>query len=204
MACWPCRGSKLSRAASIRNGVAGLSAEPASGVLSLCEGQARQGVEKCDACQLALGHGRMLFTSHLFIFLFLPSVVLACRQAQRRLDRTAALVTMIAASLLFYWSNSRAQISVLLASLAFNCFLNWCWFETTDEKSRRVITLVLIVGNLACLGYYKYGDFIVEQFSRVARDQTLYAIALPLGISFFTFQQIAYAADVAAGRVKEH
>lgn len=146
----------------------------------------------------------MLFTSHLFIFLFLPFVILVCWQAQLHFGRSTAIVAMIAASLLFYYSNSQAQVTVLLISVALNCLLNWLWFKTSDEKGRRGITFLLIAGNLACLAYFKYGTFIVGQFHALPSDPTQYAIALPLGISFFTFQQIAYAADVAAGRVKRH
>src|SRR5262249_54975896 len=82
--------------------------------------------------------------------------------------------------------------------------LNWLWFVTPDQRQRNLITSLMIAGNLACLAYYKYGTFVLEQFGAARGAATFEAIALPLGISFFTFQQIAYAADVKAGRVKEH
>src|SRR5271165_6507631 len=102
----------------------------------------------------------MLFTSHLFIFLFLPLVVVACWQVQKTFGRYAAIVAMIVSSLLFYYLNGHSQISVLLASLIFNCLLNWLWFNTDNDKNRRIITLVLIFGNIAGLAYYKYGAFL--------------------------------------------
>jgi D-alanyl-lipoteichoic acid acyltransferase DltB (MBOAT superfamily) len=72
----------------------------------------------------------MLFTSHLFIFVFVPAVLVVVFQAEKQLGRSFALLTMIAASLIFYYSNSHAQLSVLLASIVFNCVLNWLWFAS--------------------------------------------------------------------------
>jgi alginate O-acetyltransferase complex protein AlgI len=146
----------------------------------------------------------VLFTSHLFIFVFMPAVFLLVSQAEKLFGRSFALLAMIGASLIFYYSNSHSQLSILLASIAFNCALNWLWFECGSMRQRHAITAFMIAGNLACLAYYKYGAFIVDQFGHASDDVKFVTIALPLGISFFTFQQIAYAADVSAGRVKQH
>jgi alginate O-acetyltransferase complex protein AlgI len=144
----------------------------------------------------------MLFTSHLFIFVFCPAVVLLCAMSQTYIGRRAAIVAMVVMSLLFYFSNSHAQLSVLLASIFVNYLLNLLWFRASSHTLRLLITIVLVSSNLACLGYYKYANFFAEQFGYAGSGFA--SVALPLGISFFTFQQIAYAADVSAGRVKHH
>ena len=94
----------------------------------------------------------------------------------------------------------------VIAALSVNCILVALWFVTKVHLIKRLLIVVLVAGDLAWLACYAYSDFIATQVIMYAfgADFTLIKIALPLAISFFTFQQIAYAIDVHSGRVKEH
>jgi D-alanyl-lipoteichoic acid acyltransferase DltB (MBOAT superfamily) len=147
----------------------------------------------------------MLFTSHSFIFLFVPAVLLTTFIVGKLFGRNGAIISVILGSLIFYYLAGRAQLAVLIASLALNYLLISLWFWVSEPRSKRIIIAISVIGNLAALAYYKYAGFLVTQANTLSGAQfAVPAIALPLAISFFTFQQIAYALDVQAGRVKEH
>lgn len=142
----------------------------------------------------------MLFNSYPFIFGFLPlTLFLYFRLA--RTSRHAAAVWLTGASIFFYaWWNP-AYVGLLLASITFN-FLFGARLLRTDDAAiagrRKSILLVGITGNLALLAYYKYADFAqnLVGLSADAASSTL----LPLGISFFTFTQIAFLVDAYRGQ----
>jgi alginate O-acetyltransferase complex protein AlgI len=147
----------------------------------------------------------MLFTSHTFIFGFVPVALLTCFLAARLLGRAAAILSVIALSLVFYCLTTRAQPAILLVSLLANYLIILAWFATGNLRLKRSLIGASVAGNLAALAYYKYAGFLAAQSNTVFDTQLpVLTIALPLAISFFTFQQIAYALDVHAGRVKEH
>ena len=147
----------------------------------------------------------MLFTSHGFIFAFLPLAVLACYLARRWAGRDGAIVSVIAASLVFYALTSQSKLAVLVVSILANHLLIREWFATEDRTDRRLIITLSVCGNLAALAYFKYAGFLVHEMHDVLHmDVAIQRIVLPLGISFFTFQQIAYAMEVHAGKVKRH
>jgi D-alanyl-lipoteichoic acid acyltransferase DltB (MBOAT superfamily) len=147
----------------------------------------------------------MLFTSHSFIFLFLPLALLLVFAVGHLLGRQGAIISVILTSMAFYYLAGRAQLGVLVLSLALNYLLIRLWFAVSDAQSKRAIIAVSVIGNLAALAYYKYAGFLVVQVNTVSGSElSVPAIALPLAISFFTFQQIAYSLDVQAGRVAEH
>ncbi len=140
----------------------------------------------------------MLFNSVEFIFLFLPIVVGVDLLLWRLNQEQAAIVWLLAASLFFYcWWDPRYGL-LLGASITVNYAFGWLLSST---QFRRLGVLWLGIGfNLALLGYYKYANFFVDNLNTVAAtDFTLATIILPLGISFFTFQQIAYLVDTWRG-----
>jgi alginate O-acetyltransferase complex protein AlgI len=147
----------------------------------------------------------MLFTSHAFIFLFLPMALSVTLIAQKLFGRYGAVVGIILMSMTFYYLAGRAQLGILLSSLILNYILISMWFASEGQRTKRAIITTSVICNLAALAYYKYAGFLVTQTNYIlGADFTVPAIALPLAISFFTFQQIAYALDVQAGRVAEH
>ncbi len=139
----------------------------------------------------------MLFNSHLFLFIFLP-VVLGVYLALGS-KRELAGIWLGLASLYFYGSWNFAYVPLLLLSICVNYA-----FGFMIGRGKKLLVWGLIF-NLALLGYYKYAHFFVSNLDQLAGlDWQLGRIVLPLGISFFTFTQIAYLMDVSRGEVREY
>lgn len=140
----------------------------------------------------------MLFNSLEFIFLFLPLVLALDLLLWRlRLERLA-IIWLLAASLFFYcWWDPRYGL-LLGASILVNYGFGWA---LASPAVRRLSVLWAgIAFNLGLLAYYKYANFFVDNLNAVGlTDFHLVTVILPLGISFFTFQQIAYLVDTWRG-----
>ena len=138
----------------------------------------------------------MLFSSYTFLFQFLPAVVLAFAAARRHSPRAGILV-LAAASLFFYGAWRPVYLLLLIASIAVNFSLG---LLMEDPLRRRTIGLFGVALNLALLCYFKYTNFIFDSINMLTgAPLPFFNIVLPLGISFFTFQQIAYLVDVMRG-----
>jgi D-alanyl-lipoteichoic acid acyltransferase DltB (MBOAT superfamily) len=170
----------------------------------------------------------MLFTSHQFLFLFLPLTILCLYLARRYVRKSMAVYVMIAASLIFYYFNGLAQLPVLVLSILVNHGLISIWMRVKSPTMKATVIGLAISANLCVLGFYKYSTFLVQQYEIVTSvipyqmamkywwpyidfylkvypwGHSGVFLTLPLGISFFTFQQIAYLADLHAGRVTTH
>ncbi len=148
----------------------------------------------------------MLFNSFVFIFGFLPVALIAFYAAGRWIGRGAAAVVLSLASLVFYAWWRPQDLPILLFAIVFNYVVGGI-IQRARAKDRPVAVKVwLALGlttDLALLGYYKYANFVVDNVDAVTgQDFTLHHIVLPLAISFFTFQKIAYLVDSARGVVK--
>jgi D-alanyl-lipoteichoic acid acyltransferase DltB (MBOAT superfamily) len=139
----------------------------------------------------------MLFPSVVFLFYFLPLfIVIYCAAP----GVVAKNVVLLAASLLFYaWGEPRF-VPLLIASIGVNYGFALAIGAAAPPR-RRLVTAAGIAINLALLGLFKYANFAIGTLNGVLGSETLplAGIALPLGISFFTFQQIAYLVDVMRG-----
>jgi D-alanyl-lipoteichoic acid acyltransferase DltB (MBOAT superfamily) len=138
----------------------------------------------------------MLFGSFEFLFAFLP-VTLAGYHWLRLSGRpNAAKLLLVLASLFFYgWWDVR-YVPLIVVSVAVNFAIGR--LTGRNEVARRPALIAGIVFNLGLLGYFKYANFFVTNFADLAGASfTIGAVALPLGISFFTFQQIVYLVDAA-------
>ena len=147
----------------------------------------------------------MLFNSHEFIFLFLP-ITLVLFFAFGAVSNQLAALWLFAASLLFYaWWNP-IYVGLLLASVGVNFLLGTRISRGVHGVSGAKILLIIgIAVNLALLAYFKYANFFVDNLNAVAGIHLeLQKIVLPLGISFFTFTQIAFLVDAYRGEVKEY
>ena len=143
----------------------------------------------------------MLFNSIEFIFAFLPATAVVFFALGRR-SQLAALLWLGAASLAFYgWWDPR-YIVLLLASVIFNFALGKLIALRPGQVS---ILAAGLSANLLLLGYFKYANFFGENIGLAAGvDFALTQIILPLGISFFTFTQIAYLVDAYKREVREY
>jgi len=149
----------------------------------------------------------MLFNSYSFIFFFLPVAVLIffAIGAHRQVYAAAWLT---AASLFFYGWWNPAYVALLALSIIFNYTVGLALARErppTLLPSRKAVLVLGITGDLLLLAYFKYANFFLESVSAVAgTNLTLGEIVLPLGISFFTFTQIAFLVDTYEGKVKEY
>ncbi len=143
----------------------------------------------------------MLFNSSSFLFGFLPIVLAGfILLSQLRQPRLAGL-WLTGASLFFYGWWNPLYLPLLVGSMLFNYLLGGYLLK---KPSRTLLALGIAV-NLALLGYYKYTGFLVQAIDQAAGlDWAIPSIVLPLAISFFTFQQIAYLVDAQSGAVVEH
>ena len=138
----------------------------------------------------------MLFSSYTFLFQFLPATALAFAAARRHSPR-AGIMVLAGASLFFYGAWRPIYLLLLVASVAVNFTLG---LRMEDPLRRRVIGTSGVALNLAVLCYFKYTNFIFDSLNTLTgAPLPFFNIILPLGISFFTFQQIAYLVDVMRG-----
>jgi len=151
----------------------------------------------------------MLFNSYIFIFGFLPVVLLGFFWLAR-FSHTYAAGWLALASLFFYGYWNPAYVGLLLLSITCNySFGTWiakAGARSKEQGSRKKhLLIVAIVANISLLAYYKYANFFVSNLSPLlGTDWNLANIILPLGISFFTFTQIAFLVDTYRGEVKEY
>ncbi len=148
----------------------------------------------------------MLFNSYEFIFFFLPVVLIVFFQLLQ-LSSFSAKTFLVAASLFFYGWWAPEYLLLLLGSIAFNFWLGNHLLPVHGRTNNKIWLVFGIVVNLAALIWFKYAWFIANNldiaFGTGIAD-TFSGIILPLAISFFTFQQIAYLVDSARGlREKE-
>lgn len=146
----------------------------------------------------------MLFNSYVFIFGFLPFAFLAF-YVSRWLGRRAAMWTLTLASIGFYAWWLPSQTWILLLSIVANYIFGHFIQEHREDRSgwAKVIMFTGLVLDLGALFYFKYTMFFLTNVKAVlGADWVVPHIVLPLGISFFTFQKIAYLVDCARGEAK--
>ncbi len=145
----------------------------------------------------------MLFNSFEFIFLFFPLCVLGYFLIARFLSLEAALGFLVFGSLVFYAYWKPVYLLLLLFSIGFN-FLIGRVLVRPNCAGRRVLLIFGVMVNLGLIGYFKYANFFVDNVnSALHTDWNIEQVFLPLAISFFTFQQIAYLVDAYRGKANE-
>ena len=146
----------------------------------------------------------MLFNSYSFIFLFLP-VVLAGYFALGRNSNLAPVVWLALASLAFYAFSNWQFVLLLLASIAFNYGVGYLLIARPLRPSSRFAVLTTgVAGDLLVLGIFKYAGFFATNFNALFSTSFAVHILLPVGISFYTFTQIAFLVDAYRGNVARY
>ena len=142
----------------------------------------------------------MVFSSLIFIFIFLPMVLISYYVAPRKLRNAVILLS----SLLFYAWGEPTYIILIIISILINylgALLIRVHIKNKDKSKFIFITLLLI--DISILFFFKYYGFAIECLgSIIGLDLKVKSISLPLGISFYTFQQISYIADIYMQKVK--
>ena len=133
----------------------------------------------------------MVFSSLLFIFVFLPLVLIAYYAVPARVQN----IVLLLFSILFYAWGEPVYVVLMLFSCVFN-YVVGREMEQTPNRARAVLTFGIIV-NVAMLGFFKYWGFLLGTINAIPFINIPYHdLALPIGISFFTFQAISYLVDV--------
>ncbi len=147
----------------------------------------------------------MLFNSYIFIFLFLPITFVIYFVLNRKKLTLASKAWLVFASLFFYGYWNPVYIPLILGSVLFNYAVGLALIRKKDRPvPSRLMLVIGIVGNLSLLAYFKYMDFFITNINALSPlNLKLLHITLPLGISFFTFTQIAYLVDTFKGTVHE-
>ena len=131
----------------------------------------------------------MIFSSISFLFFFLPCLLFCYFFVPQK----GKNVVLLLFSLFFYYFGEKNTLFLLLTI----CFVNYFLGRTIEKSQKKLWFILGIVINICLLFYYKYTNFFLETaFSLLQQKAPFLNIVLPLGISFFTFQNISYLCDV--------
>lgn len=138
----------------------------------------------------------MLFNSYIFILLFLPIALIGYYLINYTGKYKISLLFLSGMSLWFYSYFNPRYILIISTSIILNYCISRMLMKQSSTSLRKRLLILGITGNLASIFYFKYFDFFITNINTVFKtDFTLKNILLPLGISFFTFQQISYLVD---------
>ncbi|PXA56702.1 MBOAT family O-acyltransferase [Pseudomonas aeruginosa] len=151
----------------------------------------------------------MIFSSAAFILVYLPIVFFVYFALNKFRLIPVGKIWLVSASIFFYGYWSVDYIPLLIASILFNftvgCLISPSSSIVSIRSYRKPILALSIATNLALLGYFKYANFFIENLNAATGTAlNLHEIVLPLGISFYTFTQIAFLVDSYRGEAKEY
>ena len=142
----------------------------------------------------------MVFSSLSFIYVFLALVLITYFAVPKKLRNLVLLIFSLA---FYYVGEQKLIIIMIISSLTdYFCSLGIEHFRERKGMTRLFLGLSLLI-NLSLLGYFKYADLFINSFNMLTGSEVpLLKIALPIGISFYTFQTMSYTIDVYRGNVK--
>ena len=141
----------------------------------------------------------MVFSSSAFLFLFLPAVILGYYLLER-IGRKLTNLYLFLVSILFYCWNGMQHVGVLLFSVVINYLLALLLQSTARRAVRRLLLVLAVAADAGLLCYFKYSGFFLTNLSLVTGIPIAFReLALPIGISFYTFQSMSYVIDVYRG-----
>jgi len=143
----------------------------------------------------------MLFNAPTFLFAYLPLVLAGTFLLERFAGRRASVAGLVLASLAFYgWDHPRRLLPILLLSVLFN-FAVGRWIAARPTRLKLALG---VGGGLAALGWFKYAGFLSGNLAALGMPVPVLHVVLPIGISFFTFTQIAYLVDAYRGHTHRY
>lgn len=149
----------------------------------------------------------MIFSTYQFIFIFLPVVLIGYHAINKFEKYTISKIWLILASFVFYYIGSPEFFWYFFGSVIGNYIIGTSISKLpqNDKIQRKILFAVGLAGNIALLGYYKYTNFFVDNLNLFLKnDIIIEKIVLPIGISFFTFQLIAYIVDSYRGETAQY
>lgn len=142
----------------------------------------------------------MLFNSYEFIFLFLPVTLIVYFLLSKNSGKLSKL-WLVLASLYFYSYFNKVYLLLILGSIIVNYIIGRSFTKENIKFNKKILVILGVGVNIIVLGYFKYYDFFIENVNALLKTNfNLLHILLPLGISFFTFQQISYIVDSYRGK----
>ena len=142
----------------------------------------------------------MLFNSYIFAFLFFPICVIGYYGLIHLRKGSAAKLFLIAMSFWFYGYFNVSYLLIMVCSIG----VNYLFHRALSRKPQKAVMILAVAANLGILFYFKYFDFFISTLNTVfGASFALKNILLPLGISFFTFQQISFVADTYRGEIRD-
>ena len=145
----------------------------------------------------------MLFSTIDFVVFFV--VVITCISIIRY--RHFQYLFLVASSYFFFYFSSNYLLSLLIFSTILDFFVAKAIFNTKIASRKKLLLVGSLIGNLGLLGFFKYADFVIFEFNILGQAFNLSTeipflnLALPIGISFYTFQTIGYTVDVYRGKL---
>ena len=145
----------------------------------------------------------MLFPTIDFVIFFVA--VITCISIVR--FRRFQYLFLVASSYFFFYFSSNYLLSLLIFSTVLDFFVAKAIFNTKIASRKKLLLIGSLIGNLGLLGFFKYADFVILEFNILGQAFNLSSeipflnLALPIGISFYTFQTIAYTVDVYRGKL---
>ena len=147
----------------------------------------------------------MLFNSYIFILVFFPLCLFGYFGLNHLGRYTLAQAFLLGMSLWFYGYFNPSYLAIILVSIAANFGFTRLMGRTQHQGLKKAEMLLAVLLNIGVLFYFKYFDFFLMNMNRIFHtDFTLRYILLPLGISFFTFQQVSYVIDAYRGQVQKY
>lgn len=147
----------------------------------------------------------MLFNSYIFILCFLPITFFTYFILNRFKMTKSATLSLLIASLIFYAYFNINYLPIILTSIFGNYILNKIIRNIKNKKVKKLVLFLGLIFNVGIIFYFKYFDFFITNINVALKTNfNLLKLILPLGISFFTFQQISYIIDVYKGEVEDY
>jgi len=146
----------------------------------------------------------MLFTTPEFIIFFIAVLAVISCIKFRRFQH----LFLVGSSYFFFYFSNNYLISLLIFSTLLDFYVGKAIFTAKNKKRKKILLVSSLVGNLGLLGFFKYADFAILQFNILGQELNLNPdipflnLALPIGISFYTFQTITYTVDIYRGKLK--
>lgn len=140
----------------------------------------------------------MLFSSLLFIFIFLPIFLLIYYIVPFKYKNIVLLIF----SLIFYAWGEPKYIFLLIFVTLLNYICGLIIHKSDNKKIKKCVMIICVILNIALLCFFKYTNFIIDNLNSLGLNFIVLNIALPLGISFYIFQTMSYTIDVYRGKVE--
>ena len=147
----------------------------------------------------------MLFNSYIFVLVFLPITLIGYFMLNKINQNTISKIFLIVMSLYFYAYFNYSYLLIILTSILFNYVIGKLLHKITNKNYRIICLIMGLVFNIGVLFYFKYYDFFISNINYLLHtDFNLKHLLLPLGISFFTFQQLSYVIDCYKNTADEY